>query len=126
MERNADVFTILKNQRSKIPRELKSFDRGNIIGFIEKKITDARISKSSISRMTPSETPVPNTDSTNKLKITISLKGVALDRLFSFLYNIENAGIGLTTTSLSMDGASSKESNSWNVQLVVSCYLKRS
>ncbi|GEM_PF-4186780 len=125
MGNDANKILFLKHEKSKIPRELKRFDQANIIGFIESKIKQAGISKSSILRMNPSERVKDKKKHEVELKITVSLKNVEISKVFTFLYNLESAGIGLKTSSLRLDGAS-KQNNNWNVQAVISCFIKRS
>lgn len=124
MGKNATVMLGLQRQKSKIPSELKGFDQANIIGFIEGKIKRTGIGKSSISRMSPAIKSKDKKSAEVELRITISLKEVELAKVFTFLYNLEAAGIGLNTSSLKLDGAAKGEGK-WNVQTVVACFIKR-
>ena len=125
MQKDATVLAQLKRQKSKIPRELKRYDRANIIGFIEGQLNDAAISKKSISRMTPSERLADKKTGEIELKVLVSLKKTEVEKVMTFLYNIENAGIGLQASSLRFSKSAGKQSTTWDVQAVISCSIKR-
>ena len=125
MHQSATAMVHLQRQRSKIPRELKRFDQANIIGFIESKLSEAGVSKSSIIRMTPSERVRDRETNEVELQITLSLKSVKSEKVFSFLYEVESAAVGLKSSSLRFDD-SSKGDGLWDVQAIISCFIKRS